>query len=602
MAAARHQADLPAPLLDAIMQAISARGWTGRLVGAEAAFRCPEHDDATPSAHWNTQKHTWYCQVCQVGGGALDLARRLGVPLPEPRLSVVGDHRPPAVVATFTYRDATGRAVYHIDRIEPGRDGRRKDFLPRATHVQPGDWRRYGLKKHGIDAILYRLDDLPAAGSGATVFIAEGERKVDLLRSWGLVATCNAGGAKKWQPDYSQRLAGLTIVLLPDNDSAGVEHIDRIAADLQRVAATVRVLRLPGLATKGDIIDWVASGGDRDQFLALVAEAPPWTAQPDPAVVDRLERQLADAEATIQRLRAEVEHGKALQRALFDLHANPVIGKHGSVIANVLREVISRRDQVDDWVGINLTVWQRVDQTTGEVTLVPSRVAGGWSRQTTANIIKAFAETRPDVLAYRNVAGRAGVLVLECRCPITTLVDAIVLAAATERALERADAPSTPKKYLPNRRCGQCDSQRVWLRRTVVRHHVCDDCGAEVEVGPAGTPAAARSESQPRMSKFSRLVVNQTESPVYVNRKRENFDMDARAHAREGDEPGDRVAALRGLRPVAHHIQPLDACAVTGCDTPATHQGGDGLVRCRAHALIAPGGLSVPLESLGVTP
>ena len=37
-----------------------------------------------------------------------------------------------------------------------------------------------------------------------TIFLPEGEKKVDLLRSWGLLATCNSGGAVNWTEDMAR--------------------------------------------------------------------------------------------------------------------------------------------------------------------------------------------------------------------------------------------------------------------------------------------------------------------------------------------------------------------------------------------------------------
>lgn len=47
--------------------------------GAELRFLCPAHTDSKPSADWNEEKATWICRACAVGGGAVDLARRLGI-------------------------------------------------------------------------------------------------------------------------------------------------------------------------------------------------------------------------------------------------------------------------------------------------------------------------------------------------------------------------------------------------------------------------------------------------------------------------------------------------------------------------------------------
>ena len=72
-----------------------------------------------------------------------------------------------------------------------------------------------------------------------TICIAEGEKKVDLIRSFGFPATCCAGGAKKWSHEHSAFLQSADVVLLPDNDPVGREHVMAIAESwLQRQADT----------------------------------------------------------------------------------------------------------------------------------------------------------------------------------------------------------------------------------------------------------------------------------------------------------------------------------------------------------------------------
>lgn len=61
------------------------RGRNARLLAnGEIAFTCPNPEahanrDAHPSARWNREKAVWYCDACGVGGGVVDLARRLGL-------------------------------------------------------------------------------------------------------------------------------------------------------------------------------------------------------------------------------------------------------------------------------------------------------------------------------------------------------------------------------------------------------------------------------------------------------------------------------------------------------------------------------------------
>ena len=67
------------------------------------------------------------------------------------------------------------------------------------------------------------------------------------------------------------------MVILPDNDDAGREHCDVVGASLQGIAASVSVLELPNLPSKGDIIDWAKAGGTAEQLHHLIAhEAKPW--------------------------------------------------------------------------------------------------------------------------------------------------------------------------------------------------------------------------------------------------------------------------------------------------------------------------------------
>jgi hypothetical protein len=119
---------------------------------------------------------------------------------------------------------------------------------------------------------------LAAIERGETIYIPEGEKDANtVIRTLGLTATTNAMGVGKWQDRYSETLTGADCVLLPDNDKAGRNHMRQVAASLQGKAAGIRVLELPGLPEKGDVSDWVAAGGTREQLVILVQQTPIWT-------------------------------------------------------------------------------------------------------------------------------------------------------------------------------------------------------------------------------------------------------------------------------------------------------------------------------------
>ena len=119
--------------------------------------------------------------------------------------------------------------------------------------------------------------------------MAEGEKDADALRALGAVATCNpmGSGKEKWLDEYSQALTGANVVILPDNDEAGLAHAHRIAASLQGKARRVRVAELPGLAPKGDVSDWLAAGGTLPGLVQLAKTAPDWTPAQAPPEAER---------------------------------------------------------------------------------------------------------------------------------------------------------------------------------------------------------------------------------------------------------------------------------------------------------------------------
>jgi DNA-binding MarR family transcriptional regulator len=106
------------------------------------------------------------------------------------------------------------------------------------------------------------------------IVIVEGEGKADLLASWGIYATCNAGGAGKWTSEHSEYLRGANVVIVPDNDEPGKRHAASVAASLQGIAKSIRILTIPGLRPGDDIKNWADTGGTREQFDALVERAP----------------------------------------------------------------------------------------------------------------------------------------------------------------------------------------------------------------------------------------------------------------------------------------------------------------------------------------
>jgi hypothetical protein len=117
------------------------------------------------------------------------------------------------------------------------------------------------------------------------VFVVEGEKCVDALWDIDVPATTNSQGAGKWRDDYSNYLRGRHVVILPDADGPGYQHAEGVARSLNGIAASVRIIELPGLPHKGDVFDWLAAGGDKNKLLQLAAatvQPPSEENQPSP--------------------------------------------------------------------------------------------------------------------------------------------------------------------------------------------------------------------------------------------------------------------------------------------------------------------------------
>ncbi|MQF69590.1 hypothetical protein FIM12_04585 [SAR202 cluster bacterium AD-804-J14_MRT_500m] len=177
--------------------------------------------------------------------------------------------------STYPYFDADGNLSFEVIRNFP------KKFLQRRPDGQ-GGWE---YKLDGVRPILYRLPELLRSGPSEPVFIPEGEKDVATCRAEGLVATCNPGGAGKWRDQYSNVLEGRIVVILPDNDDPGKRHARSVAESVYKTAASVQILKLPGLPdlpAGGDITDWFQAGHTVDELTDLVQSAALW--KPDSAM------------------------------------------------------------------------------------------------------------------------------------------------------------------------------------------------------------------------------------------------------------------------------------------------------------------------------
>jgi len=157
------------------------------------------------------------------------------------------------IVQKYDYEDETGKLLFEVVRYEP------KGFSQR----KPGEAGGYIYNTQGVRKVLYKLPRLIATPLDEWVHIVEGEKDADRLISEHLPATTNPGGAGKWLPDYNEYFRGRLVAIIPDNDEPGRKHAQKVAEAIYGIAASIKIVELPGLAPKGDVSDWLDPASPR---------------------------------------------------------------------------------------------------------------------------------------------------------------------------------------------------------------------------------------------------------------------------------------------------------------------------------------------------
>jgi hypothetical protein len=305
--------------------------------------KCPAHDDGHASLSVSQGEESRILLHCHAGCDLESVCAALGIHPADLFPSRPSGNGGRQIVATYPYSDENGTLLFQVVRLEP------KDFRQRRPNpAKPGAW---FWNMQGVKRVLYRLPAvLNAVELGETVFLTEGEKDADNLAALGFCATCNAGGALKWQDSYTTTLTGAEAVIICDKDVPGRAHGQLVASELLPVAKSVKVIELPdrnGARVK-DASDWLAAGGTPEELRAIVASAPGWTPAP--------KAQGTPVEAT---LAAAATDGCSQQRKLYTnsdivtlrarawlaiTSANPTFGADSGLADRLLVVRMDRRD------------------------------------------------------------------------------------------------------------------------------------------------------------------------------------------------------------------------------------------------------------------
>jgi putative DNA primase/helicase len=229
---------------------------------------CPIHDDGKSSLSID-EKDGRLLVKCMAGcdqGAVIDALKNRGL-WPDSTKQEQSTKR--KIVATYDY-SLDGKLIFQAVRYEP------KGFSQRRPDGT-GGW-IYNLQ--GIDPFPYNLGSVQAS---EWCVIVEGEKDVENLKAIGIPATCNPMGAGKWRDSYNKYFTGKKVVILTDNDEPGRKHAQDVARNLNGVAASVKVVALPGLPQKGDVSDWLQNPANTKQVLFdIIKNTPEWEQTSDP--------------------------------------------------------------------------------------------------------------------------------------------------------------------------------------------------------------------------------------------------------------------------------------------------------------------------------
>lgn len=213
---------------------------------------CPAHDDQNPSLsiRYNKERNNTSIK-CFAGCETKDILDKIGLRISD--LYEDNYKKKLSKETVYNYFDEKANIVYRRIRKEYA-DGT-KTFLP----VQPDGTKN--LK--GVRRVIYNL---PAVLNASTIYFVEGEKCADIINQSDYVATTlDSGSNSRWFPHFSEWLQGKEIIIIPDNDEAGLKYAKNILDNLPNA----KVVKLPDIQEKEDVYDWLMSGHCMEEIPKL---------------------------------------------------------------------------------------------------------------------------------------------------------------------------------------------------------------------------------------------------------------------------------------------------------------------------------------------
>jgi len=256
---------------------------------------CPCHDDKQVSLSisydGNKRKTLIYCHA---GCDTKDILSRVGLRMQDlfdENMENKGGRK--NIEAVYKYTDSQGKVLFEKVRFRPKSFSQRRYVNGKVvwgldagkyyeTYPGSGEFSKRergganSLDFPGVRPVLYNLQGvINAVEKKDTVYIVEGEKDADNLIKLGLTATTTFDGAsksrdcQKWRKEYTETLKGADLVLIPDNDEVGRQHMANIAKELTASAKAIKIIELP-VPHKEDVSWYLEEVHTIDELMNLI--------------------------------------------------------------------------------------------------------------------------------------------------------------------------------------------------------------------------------------------------------------------------------------------------------------------------------------------
>lgn len=250
--------------------------------GNQAMVKCPAHDDGAASLHVAPGREQPVVMFCHAKCDTADIIKESGI---DPQILMAerdltttkvqgvwtpvrdGEGNYLNASDVYPYYDEDGQLLFEVLRVPM--PGGKKSF--RQRHPDASQRSGYTWNMEGVRRVLYRLPEvLEAKREGRIIYVVEGEKDAETIHFLNECGTTSPMGAGKWQPEYTEALAGAIVVIISDADKPGREHARFVRGELQAAGCSVTI-KEPKVGCK-DVTDHVNAGGTLNDLLETVPE------------------------------------------------------------------------------------------------------------------------------------------------------------------------------------------------------------------------------------------------------------------------------------------------------------------------------------------